>query len=203
MSFQTHAQASSQSIQTYEWKKRYGCIAARIGADMSHRLGIDMPVEPPQYATATNVRSATRPGKVRKDASQFVLERDDRQPMPAGTPAPLVPTVVKAGTRITLTVEDITRYPEEGKAAHWVCRHPECSGKTFASKRDLLAAHLPNKDLEKEEQTHLYYAVFEQAGKPGKAGRPEKLDNNGKVVERAVLEVEPIETVVLLLSDEE
>jgi hypothetical protein len=176
---------------------RYGCIAARIGADVSHKLGIDMPVQPPQYGTATNVRSATRRGGKAAKESQYEMGPDERQLNPSGIGKLMVPKVVKAGTRITQTVEDITRYPDEAKAAYWVCHHPECRGEKHKSKKDLLAAHPPNKELAKEQQTHMYYAVFEEAGTPAK---PAQLDAEGKVKKA---EVEAVDARVLLLSDEE
>lgn len=200
---QNPAQAAAQSLtQQQQFKMRFGCIAARIGADVSHKLGIDMPVEPPQYATATNVRSATRKLGP-KNSTQYEYVADDRQPTAPGVPAPKVPKVVKAGSRVHLTVQDITRYPEEGEVAHWVCHHPECRGEKWASKRELLAAHPNQKDLERDQQTHMYYAVFEDPGSPGRPGRSEERDAEGKVTKKGVAEVEPSEARVMLLSDEE
>ncbi|HTP98380.1 MAG TPA: hypothetical protein VMN56_03580 [Casimicrobiaceae bacterium] len=93
--------------------KRVGLVAARIGADLQHQLGVEIST--------------------------------DRGPAPVGA-------------IVQLTVADVTRFPDEADSAKWVCR----TCKTFhKSKRELLAAHRPNKDLMAAGEVHVYHAIFE------------------------------------------
>jgi len=200
---QTQAQAQHTAMtQQQSYQMRYGCFAARIGADVNHKLGIDMPVEPPQYGTALNVRSATA-RKGGRDLSQYVIQQDTRQAAGPGGSHPNVPKAVKAGQRVSLTVEDISRYPDEAEHAAWICTHPECAGKRHASKRELLASHDSNKDLTSRQEKHMYYAVFEEAAHPGSPGRPEERDAEGKVTKKGVPGRDETPARVILLSDEE
>ena len=46
------------------------------------------------------------------------------------------------GFELTLDVHDISRQPKAVReAAVWVCKHPKCAGKQYASKEELLEAH--------------------------------------------------------------
>lgn len=209
---QTQAQAAAQSVtQAQQHQMRYGCIAARIGAELPHKLSFALPVALPQGSTVTDVKSAQGS---RSKRHPYETQHDERQkPAPGSTSpvtgsslmmsSPAVPRAAKAGTTVYLTVQDVTRFPEEAELAHWVCKHPDCRGEKYASKKELLAAHAPNKELAKQLQTHMYYAVFEQGAVDGKPGREAKADKDGKVIERAVPAVEPVEAAVMLLSDEE
>ncbi len=161
-----------------EYKKRYGTIAAKIGVQLPHRLGIAMPLAPPEYSTKT-MRQAQGQGKA---PFHFAQNPIDGSPYAAA---------VKPGTVVTLTVEDITRFPDEAEKAKWVCGSPLCAGKHWGSKKELLAAHPDNKQLTKQEEVHVYYALVEV---PAVA---EKKNDKGVVT----VEGEP--GMVKLLSDEE
>jgi len=188
---QTQASAAHQSLtQQQQWQMRYGCIAARIGADIQHRLGIDMPVERPSHSTATDANAMGRK-RGAKNPLPYVTEADHSQPRAPGKPVPIVPTYAKAGSRVSLTVEDITRFPDESQLGHWVCKHPECQGEKWKTKKALLAAHKPNKELADLQQTHVYHMVVEVAEKRAK----EPAADGSPVIEERAL--------VLLLSDDE
>lgn len=201
----TQAQAQHQSVtQAQQWQMRYGCIAARIGADLPHKLSFPLPVALPQGSTATDVKSAQA---VRSKRHPFEVDHDERQKPDPGSKNPItnsslmmasppVPRAAKAGTTIYLTVQDVTRHPDEAAKAHWVCKHPDCRGHKWESKSAMLADHPPNKELANQQQTHVYYAVFED---PGSSARPEK-QKDGKVTEPAH---PATEARVMLLSDEE
>lgn len=188
---QTAQQSHSQSVtQQQQWQMRYGCIAARIGADIQHKLGIDMPVMAPSHSTATDANAIGRK-RGPKNPLPFVVEADHSQPRAPGKPVPMVPKYCKAGTRVSLTVEDITRFPDEAAKGHWICKHPECQAEKFKSKKDLLAAHKPNKELADLQQTHVYFMVVEVPERRAKAPAAD----GSPVIEES--------SVVLVLSDEE
>lgn len=173
-----------------DWKKRFGTIAAKIGADFPHRLGIAMPVFPPEYSTIAQGKSNVVSGR-RVFPSQFKMGTNPAD----GSPCP---TEVKAGTVVILGVQDITRHPDEADQAKWVCNHPSCASQKWASKRELLAAHPDQKVMAKQEEIHVYYAVVEL---PGVLAKPAKVDEKtGRELAPAV-EAQP--PIVMLLSDEE
>ena len=124
--------------------KRVGLVAARIGADLQHKLGVEI--------------------------------QTDRGPAPVGA-------------IVQLTVADVTRFPDEADAAKWVCR---TCGTFHKSKRELLQAHRPNKDLMASGETHIYHAIFERA-----ATKEVRDPKTGEVKEAAV------PARAMLLSDEE
>lgn len=130
-------------------RKRFGCIAARIGSQQAHRLGV----------TAEGAR---------------------------------------AGSIVHAIVKDVTRHPEEAEQAKWVCRHAACASKSWQSKAALLKDHPENRILDKQEETHLYLAVFEAEATPAVA---EKRDEKSGKVTQAAVDAKPAR--LLLLSDEE
>lgn len=102
-----------------------------------------------------------------------------------------------AGRFVYLTIQDITRHPEADAHVKWRCLNANCAGKHWASKKDLLAAHPPNRELERQEEIHCFMAV---AYVPPVPAKEEKKDKHGQVIEPA----EPAKlATVLLLSDEE
>ena len=102
-----------------------------------------------------------------------------------------------AGTVIYLTVQDITRYPEAEGHTKWRCSHPGCAGKNWATKKELLAAHPSNRELEHQNETHLCMAV---AYVPAIPAREEKRNKDGEIVELAR---PAVPARVLLMTDEE
>jgi len=102
-----------------------------------------------------------------------------------------------AGQKLHQDVADITRHPEAEGHTHWICRSPHCIGKTWASKKALIAAHPDNRELKKNEEVHCFYAF---AHVPAVKGRDAVVDKQGNVTEEAV-EAKPEK--LLLLSDEE
>jgi hypothetical protein len=108
--------------------------------------------------------------------------------------------LLRAGQHIHLDVQDVTRHPEATKHATWVCLSPLCRevGKAkFASKGELLAAHLDQRVLEKQEEQHLFYAV---AHIPGVDAKAEVRRKDGSIEVPASEAQLP---KVMLLSDEE
>jgi hypothetical protein len=104
--------------------------------------------------------------------------------------------MVRKGTNVQLSCQDITRHPELTKAPGVVKWHCVYCRQDWDTKEELLASHPDNRILAKQNETHLYYATAQRSAAPGK---PAKMDGN-KVVAEAV---EPTESVVKLLSDEE
>jgi hypothetical protein len=139
-----------------QYKKRFGCIPARIGSEHMLRLKIDW--------------TSARPGEMARP--------------------------IRKGTNVQLTVQDITRHSKLAAEAKWVCMHPECRGKDWDSKEELLAAHPDNRILEKQEETHLYYATVQRVAV---AAKPAKLEGNKEIAPAT----EAIDCVVMVLSDEE
>lgn len=200
---QTQTSAAHQSLtQQQQWQMRYGCIAARIGADIQHKLGIDMPVERPSHSTATDANAMGRK-RGAKNPLPYTVEADESQPRAPGKPIPIIPKYAKAGSNVSITVEDVTRFPDEAAAGHWMCKHPECKGERWKTKRELLKAHPAQKELEQAQATHVYYCVYEVAGKPATEGKAAKLDGEGKVVKAAVEPTDATDSIVMLFSDEE
>jgi len=105
-----------------------------------------------------------------------------------------IPKTLRKGTSIQLGVHDLSRNPAFGREAKWYCVY--CR-QDWDSKEELLAAHPDNRILAKQQETHLYYAHVQR---PASSGKPAKHDDKGKEVSPAV---EPVEGVVMLLSDEE
>jgi hypothetical protein len=137
--------------------------------------------------TPLKIRYGCFPAKIGCDF-QHKLERILE--LPSGRKLP-------AGTVIYLTVQDITRYPEAEGHIKWRCSHPGCAGKHWPTKKDLLAAHPSNRELERAEETHLFMAVAYTANIPGS---PEKRAKDGSLEELA-RPAKP--ATVLLLTDEE
>lgn len=104
---------------------------------------------------------------------------------------------LKTGLAIHLALEDITRHPEAEKHTHWICLSPHCTGKHWESKKALVAAHPNNKELERQEETHCFYAV---AWLPGVPGVEEKKNKDGSLIQEAEAAKLP---TIMLLSDEE
>lgn len=105
--------------------------------------------------------------------------------------------LMAAGQKMHVSLQDITRHPDVEQHAHWICQHPECRDKKWPSKKALVAEHKPNRELEKLEESHCYYAI---AYLPGVEAKPEKRGKHGEIVEPAV---EPKMPSVMALSDEE
>lgn len=105
--------------------------------------------------------------------------------------------LLKAGQIIHLSLEDITRHPETDGHVKWICKNPGCAHERWASKKELLAAHPNNRDLERVEETHCFYAF---ANLPGVEAKPEKTAKDGSILEEAVEAKLPS---IVLLSDEE
>lgn len=174
-------------------KKRYGLIAARIGRSFGHKLGVAMPLETPAYSTTMAKVPGMAPARTRLGGGKSHIEFGRRE----GHNTP-VPVRALPGATVQLEVQDITRL-EADLAPHvkWVCMHPGCAGARFDSKDELFRAHEDNarlvEDAERDPRggaPHLFYAVLELAGKP------EKKDKDGKVVQ------EEVAPQVMILSDE-
>jgi hypothetical protein len=104
---------------------------------------------------------------------------------------------LRAGQSLHLTVEDITRHPELEQHTKWICRSPLCTGKHWKTKKALVAEHRPNKELDRDDEVHCFYAV---ASVPGVEPKAEVRAKDGSIVSEAVESKMPS---ILLLSDEE
>lgn len=172
-------------------KKVYGLVAAKIGSDFAHKIGVPMPLEKPEFATRSP-RSALKARTVIGNRSP--LYEYGKSDIDGSTVA------IRAlpGATVMVQVQDLSRLePELLAHGHWTCRHRECHGQKWDSKESLRRSHATHKDLvEAAErdvygQQHTYYFVLEIAGTPEK--RDEK---NGKLIAEAV------PPVIMLLSDE-
>ena len=105
--------------------------------------------------------------------------------------------VEAAGRTIHLTIQPLDRNPEIEPHVKWVCRHPDCAGKEFATKKELVASHKTNRELEQLEESHCYHAV---AHVPGQAAKEEKRGKHGEVLEEGSPARLP---TIVLLADEE
>jgi hypothetical protein len=66
----------------------------------------------------------------------------------------------KVGQVVHDSVMDYSRQPESVKrGVKWVCTNPECAGKTWSSKEDLLVEHPDNKTLERSGAAHMFYGI--------------------------------------------
>jgi hypothetical protein len=181
------------------WKHRLGLIPAKIGAEFAHKIGIAMPMEPPRYPTTEAQRTALQPVRTRLAPAKKLYEFGRNE-----IDGSLCPTKALPGATVYLLVQDFSRL-ETDLVPHvkWQCRHPDCVSARWDSKQELFEAHDDNRILEaaaladsRGPRAHVYLGVLEMAGHPGK---PAKLDDKGKVIERA----EPaIEMQIMLLSDE-
>lgn len=65
------------------------------------------------------------------------------------------------GDVVHLNVNDISRLdPELRDRVRWFCMHPECAGKRFATKEELVSSHADQKVLIKNEEKHLCMGVI-------------------------------------------
>jgi len=181
-----------------QFKKRFGLIAARIGASFVHKIGVAMTLEAPEYATATKAVGARTRTRVTQQSSLFEYGKNPLDGSRCATRA-------LPGASVQLEVQDISKLePEEAKLLKWVCNHRECQGKRWNSKEEMVRAHGKQKDLIEDAerdphgQPHVYYAVLEIAGTPDK--EEVKDPKTGKVLEPAVAG-EP--ATILICSDEE
>lgn len=113
-----------------------------------------------------------------------------RHVMPSGR-------ILTAGQKIHAEVQDLTRHPETDGHAQWLCRNPHCAGKTWTSKKELVASHPDTRELKRNMEVHCFYAV---AHVPAFVGVPEVVNKAGDVTAEAV-PAKP--AAIILLSDEE
>jgi hypothetical protein len=176
-----------------EQKRRLGLIPARIGSDFAHKLLVEIPLGEPEYATS--VRST---GLSKSRTSLNTQSPHYEYGLKHGAPFP-----VKAlpGATMNLTVHDLSRCDRDLLPhVKWMCRHPECSSKRFATKDELIRSHPENRKLRDEADrlgpvyghAHVYLAVIEL---PGIAER--KDEKTGKVLAEGQL------PTTILLSEEE
>lgn len=175
--------------------RRFGLFAARIGVMLSHKLGVAMPMTPPQYDNESKIVGALfARTTVQRPSRHYEMVTVQTAAGPRSYPSRALP-----GAVVVLPVQDITRLePEFVSKVKWVCSHPECAGARFASKDELFQSHDENRKLiERAQQdpngrAHMYYGVLEIAGNDAKVD-----DKTGKVLHPGS------EPTVMLLSDEE
>jgi hypothetical protein len=86
--------------------------------------------------------------------------------------------VLRPGVAVKLTVQDLALAPTEAlNVLKWVCNHPACDGKHWASQEELVADHPSDYELAARAKNlppgqaplvHLCFAVAEVAYVPGK-----------------------------------
>jgi hypothetical protein len=194
---------SAPTIVLPQYKKRYGLVAAKIGATFSHKLGVPMPLDAPEYSTA----SKTIGLKARTTVQRHKPMYEYGEP---GLPGERFPVRALPGATVVLQVQDLSALePDLAEQVVWKCQHHECAGRSWETKQALFEAHGDNRKLIDEAQkdprgqAHLYLAVLEIAGKPEIPGITEKRDEGGKVATKAVPAVAGTAPVVMILSDEE
>jgi hypothetical protein len=173
--------------------RRFGCIAARIGTDHIHKLHVD-------YRVA--IKQARALGIDESAANVEELEELNKLRFKYRT--------AKAGMRVQMAIQDITRHPDLAHHAKWYCCHVHCQlqNKVWDSKDALLEGHEDNRILAQKEEVHVYYAAVEIPATPAMAAepaQPAKLNDKGEVVRparpaRDAKDAEP--AFVMLLSDE-
>jgi hypothetical protein len=196
MTMQSMMNAAPAPRQT----KRFGLFPVKIGTTVLHRLGIDMPLEPPahdarQYGkTSAKVRTKIRPTKPRYEMGVVAQGPHNVE----------VPVKALAGCPVYLEVQPFDRLDEDLRDhVKWSCNHPECAGKRWDTVEALQQEHEPDHILRKEAaqspdgKPHMYMGVIEIAGVEGK---PEEKNAEGKVTKKAV---EPVLPVVMIVSNEE
>jgi len=104
--------------------------------------------------------------------------------------------ILAAGGKIYLEVEDLSQVVDT-KDVRWFCKHPECSGQSWKTKAELVAAHPPKKVLTASMETHLYVAVLNVPFVPA---TEEQRAKNGELL---VAATEKKNASVRLLSDED
>jgi hypothetical protein len=88
------------------------------------------------------------------------------------------------GDVVHLEVKDISRLDKDIRAdVRWFCTHPECSGKRFPTKDQLVAAHADQKILTRNEEKHLCMGIVEL---PPVKARPEVRNARGQIRKEAV-----------------
>lgn len=183
--------ATAVSMPAAQFKKRFGLIPARIGRSFAHKLGVAMPLEPPEYSTITKVVGSKARTRLGTQKSPYEYGHVEGHQVP-------VPVKALPGATVQLDVQDLSRL-EDDLVPHvkWACMHPGCAGKRWESKSALIQGHDDSRKLAEEAerspagQAHVYYGVLEIAG------TPEKKDDKGRVVTDAK------HPVIMLLSDEE
>lgn len=172
-------------------KKRFGLIPARIGADVPHKIGVELSIDEPLYSTATQSLGSKTRTRLAPANPKILFAPNAR--------GELIATKALPGATVYLTVQDLSRLePELADSVKWVCRHPDCAGKKHDSKAALIQSHPKNRDLiddaEKDPRgghAHVYYGVLEIAAADAKK------DGKTGAVQAAQA------STVMLLSDEE
>lgn len=175
-----------------QFKKRFGLIAARIGASFAHKIGVPMTLDAPEYSTATKAVGAKTRTRVTQQSANFEYGRNPLDGSRCATRA-------LPGATVQLEVQDISKLePEEARQLKWVCNHRECQAKRWNSKEELGRAHGKQKDLVEDAerdphgQPHVYFAVLEIPGTD-----EQKDPKTGKVTEPAT------PATIIICSDEE
>lgn len=150
---------------------RYGVITAKIGSEFVHTIGIEIELNEPEYSCFAPGSPAPN-DKVKSGVNKSNPHYKYGEKADANGRIGFKRTHALPGSKHLKAVEDISRLqPELAKHVKWECRHPECAGKKFASKAECVRSHRPNKDLRREQQTHLIYGVLELAAtKDAKTG---------------------------------
>lgn len=103
--------------------------------------------------------------------------------------------VMSAGQQVYLSVQDLTRHPH--LESRWLCQHVSCQGKSWGTKSELVASHVSEKELGKNQEAHCYYAFSHVPFQPAKA---EQKDKHGEVIAEAT---QPVAARIFILSDED
>lgn len=88
------------------------------------------------------------------------------------------------GDVVHLDVKDISRLDADVRhRVRWFCSHPECAGKRYASKEELIAGHADQRALIKNEEKHLCMGVVEL---PPVKARQEIRNPRGQIRKEAI-----------------
>jgi hypothetical protein len=158
-------------------KQRFGLIRPRIGADIEHRVGVDIRIEPPKNSTVGYDLNSSGHGvatrtRLSHKKSHHAYEMRDGKPFP---------TKVLQGGKAYLNVQDLSLLDDELQPnVRWVCTHPQTANRRFASEKEMFSAFDDiddlNEECERERRWYFHYAVVEIAEVP-----EQKDEKTGKV----------------------
>jgi hypothetical protein len=173
---------------------RFGLVPAKIGASFAHKLGVPFPLTPPEYSTKSTTPGGgarTRAHAVSKPGFEYGTNPIDGSK---------IATKALPGTTIYLEVQDLSRVELElVDHVEWTCNHPDCGGKKYKTRDELVRAHGKDADLiakaqqlgvERGGRAHVFFGVIELPAVE------EKKDEKGRVVRPAQ------DVTVMLVSDE-
>ena len=167
--FRTQGPAPAERGPLQKHQHRVGLLAVIAGAEIPHKLTIDLPVHEPDHST----RTARRARSV-VDKNKFIWGEnalDIPIGAPAGTHGTPCPTHVRKGNFVIQGLVDGTRDEafdnqlpdgvEPHKVLKVACGNPACSGKRWDNVDAMRRAHPTDQEMKERAEAHPYYGVIE------------------------------------------